>query len=40
VVYVMRGASRRIISARRAHRNEREDYANRLGDAGKGSHGL
>jgi hypothetical protein len=26
VVYVMRGKSRRIISARRANRNERQDY--------------
>jgi uncharacterized protein len=30
VVYVMRGKRRRIISARRAHRNERQDYANHL----------
>jgi len=30
VVYVMRGQRRRIISARRAHRNERQDYANHL----------
>jgi uncharacterized protein len=27
---------RRIISARRAHRNERQDYANHLKDAGQG----
>jgi len=40
VVYVMRGGRRRVISARRAHRNERKDYANHLGDAGKGSHRL
>jgi uncharacterized protein len=38
VVYVMRDRCRRIISARRAHRNERKDYANHLKDAGKGSH--
>jgi uncharacterized protein len=30
VIYVMRGQRRRIISARRAHRNERQDYANHL----------
>jgi uncharacterized DUF497 family protein len=30
VVYVLRGKRRRIISARRAHRNERQDYANHL----------
>jgi len=30
VVYVMRGKRRRIISARRAHRNERQDYAKHL----------
>ena len=30
VVYVIRGQRRRIISARRAHRNERQDYANHL----------
>jgi uncharacterized DUF497 family protein len=30
VVYVTRGQRRRIISARRAHRNERQDYANYL----------
>jgi uncharacterized DUF497 family protein len=40
VVYVMRGERRRIISARRAHRNERKDYTNHLRDADKGSHGL
>jgi len=40
VVYVMRGKRRRIISARRAHRDERKDYANHLKDTGKGSHGL
>lgn len=28
LVYAMRGKRRRIISARRAHRNERQDYAN------------
>ncbi len=36
VVYVMRGKWRRIISARRAHRNERQEYANQLKSAGKG----
>ena len=36
VVYVMRGKRRRIISARRAHRNERQDYANHLKVAGQG----
>ena len=30
VVYVIRGKHRRIISARRAHRDERQDYANYL----------
>ena len=30
VVYVIRGEHRRIISARRAHRDERQDYANHL----------
>jgi uncharacterized protein len=30
VVYVMRGKRRRIISARRAHHNEREEYTKRL----------
>jgi uncharacterized DUF497 family protein len=30
LVYVMREEQRRIISARRAHRNERQDYANHL----------
>jgi uncharacterized DUF497 family protein len=30
VVYVIRGKRRRIISARRAHRNERQDYADHL----------
>jgi len=33
VVYVMRGKRRRIISARRAHRNERQDYAKHLKSA-------
>jgi uncharacterized protein len=33
LVYVMRGKQRRIISARRAHRNERQDYANHLKSA-------
>ena len=36
VVYVMRGKRRRIISARRAHRDERQDYANHLKDADQG----
>ena len=36
LVYVMRGKQRRIISARRAHRNERQEYTNRLKRAGKG----
>jgi uncharacterized protein len=30
VVYVIRGTQRRIISARRAHQDERQDYANHL----------
>jgi uncharacterized DUF497 family protein len=36
VVYVTRGQRRRIISARRAHRNERQDYANHLRLANQG----
>jgi uncharacterized DUF497 family protein len=36
LVYVMRGKQRRIISARRAHRNERQDYANHLKGADQG----
>ena len=40
VVYVMRGKRRRIISAMRAHRDERKDYANHLRETRKGSHGL
>jgi len=36
VVYVMRGKRRRIISARRAHRDERQEYTSRLKGAGKG----
>jgi len=36
VVYVMRGKRRRIISARRAHRNERQEFTNRLKGAGNG----
>jgi uncharacterized DUF497 family protein len=35
VVYVMRGKRRRIISARRAHQDERQDYTNHLRDAGQ-----
>jgi uncharacterized protein len=38
VVYVKRDGRRRIISARRAHRNERKDYANHVGVTGTGSH--
>jgi hypothetical protein len=37
LVYVTRGQRRRIISARRAHRNERQDYANHLKSADQGS---
>jgi len=33
VVYVIRGKHRRIISAGRAHRDERKDYANHLTNA-------
>lgn len=40
VVYVMRGQRRRIISARRAHRNERQDYAHHLKSADKGQNGF
>jgi len=36
VVYVTRGKRRRIISARRAHRHERQDYANHLRIADQG----
>ncbi len=36
VVYIMRGQRRRIISARRAHRSERQDYANHLKLADQG----
>jgi uncharacterized protein len=36
VVYATRGKARRIISARRAHRNERQDYANHLKDTRAG----
>ena len=36
VVYVMRGKRRRIISARRAHRHERQEYKSRLKGSGKG----
>ncbi len=36
VVYVMRGKRRRIISARRAHRDERQDYTNHLRGADQG----
>jgi hypothetical protein len=37
LVYVMRGQRRRIISARRAHRNERKDYADHLKVADQGA---
>jgi uncharacterized DUF497 family protein len=30
VIYTVRGNYRRVISARRANRNERQDYANQL----------
>jgi uncharacterized DUF497 family protein len=36
VIYVMRGQRRRIISAGRAHRSERQDYANHLKIADQG----
>ena len=36
VVYVMRGKRRRIISARRAHCDERQDYTNHLRGANQG----
>ena len=36
VAYVVRGERRRIISARRAHRNERKDYANHIGKSDEG----
>ena len=36
VVYATRGQRRRIISARRAYRNERQDYANHSGSPTKG----
>jgi len=39
VVYVRRTGRRRIISARKAHRDERQEYANHLKDTTKGSHG-
>ena len=35
VVYGMRGKRRRIISARRAHRNEWQEYRGRLRSAGE-----
>lgn len=40
VVYVMRGNRRRIISARRAHRDERQAYAQHLANTDQRSHGL
>jgi len=36
VVYVLRGKRRRIISVRRAHRDERQEYANHLRGADEG----
>ena len=36
VVHVTRGKRRRIISARRAHRHERQEYANHLKRADQG----
>jgi uncharacterized protein len=36
VVYAIRGKRQRIISARRAHRDERQDYANHLRRAEQG----
>jgi uncharacterized DUF497 family protein len=36
VVYVVRGTRRRIISARRANRNERQDYKDHLSNANEG----
>src|SRR5208282_4783326 len=33
VVYIVRGMTKRIISARRAHKDEREDYANHFRDS-------
>lgn len=38
VVYTMRGKRRRIISARRAHRDERQNYASRLRGADERQH--
>jgi uncharacterized DUF497 family protein len=38
VVYVMRGECRRIISDRRAHRDERQAYATHLASEEQGSH--
>ena len=40
VVYVVRGKYRRIISARRANRNERQGYANQLKAADERSNRL
>jgi len=37
VVYVTRGKRRRIISARRAHRDERKEFAIQLANASQGS---
>jgi uncharacterized DUF497 family protein len=39
VVYVTRGNYRRIISARKAHRDERQEYSKHLTNPTKGSHG-
>ena|SRR5579872_2581040 len=38
VVYVTRGHYRRIISARKAHRDERQEYANHLKNAAQWGH--
>jgi uncharacterized protein len=38
VVYAMRDKRRRIISARRAHRDERQDFANHLRSADERQH--
>lgn len=40
VVYAIRGNRRRIISARRAHRDERQAYAKHLANTDQGSNGL
>jgi uncharacterized protein len=40
VVYAARGKYKRIISARRAHRSERKDYASHLKNSGKRDNGF